>query len=118
MDHYKRADALKVKDYDETEDKAIEILGQDVVNQLIANTDKSPELLYYLGKNPGKAQEMAEMVKTNPVKGVFELGRLGAKLSARPKSRTKPAPAPEGEQRGGGAGRKQVRRGPAGAKFE
>lgn len=118
VDHYKRADALKVKDYDETEDKAIEVLGQDVVNQLIANTDKSPELLYYLGKNPGKAQEMADLVKTNPVKGVFELGRLGARLSARPKSRTKPAPAPEGDLRGGGAGRRKSQRGPAGAKFE
>lgn len=118
VDHYERAKALKVPDYEVTEDKAIEVFGQDVVNQLISNTDKSPELLYYLGKNTGKAQELADLVKANPVKGVFELGRLGEKLKAKPKSKSKPAPDPDGDQRGGGAGTKKARRGPAGAKFE
>ncbi len=53
-DHYKRADGLKVKNYDDLEAKAIEILGEDFATTLIANTDDAHLILPYLGANPGK----------------------------------------------------------------
>ena len=118
VEHYKRADTLKVKDYDDTEDKAIAILGQDVTNQLIGASDKSPEVLYYLGKNEKVAKELADLLKSNPVKGVLRIGALEAKLIARPKSKRNVAPDPDTELSGGTAGRKKTTAGPAGATYE
>lgn len=102
--HYERAAVLGAKDFDETEDKAIEILGNDTVNQLIRNFDKSELVLYYLGKNPAKAEEIAQLIKTNPIAGVAELGRMEARLSAKPKSTTEPTPDPDEELQGGSPG--------------
>jgi len=99
--HYERANVLGAKDFEETEDKAIERLGNDTVNQLIRNFDKSELILYYLGKNPGKAEEIAQLIKTNPIMGVAELGRMEARLSAKPKSTTEPTPDPDEELSGG-----------------
>jgi len=99
--HYERASDLGAKDFEETEDKAIEILGNDTVNQVINNFKKSELLLYYLGKNPGKAEEIAQLIKTNPIMGVAELGRMEARLSAKPKSITEPTPDPDEELQGG-----------------
>lgn len=116
--HYQKADTLKVKDYDDTEDAAIAILGQAVTNQVISASEKSPELLYYLGKNPEVAKTLAEELKTNVVKGVLRIGRLEARLVARPKAKQKPAPDPDGELSGGGTGSPRGKRGPKGATFE
>jgi hypothetical protein len=111
--HYERAGALKVSDYEATEDKAIEILGGDAVKQIMANTDNSEVVLYHLGKNPGKAEAIANLIKSNPMKGVIEIGGLAAKLQIRPK--TKPAPDPEDKVASGAAA--LHKRGPKGAKF-
>ncbi|PCJ24146.1 MAG: hypothetical protein COA96_10395 [SAR86 cluster bacterium] len=116
--HYKKADTLKVKDYDDTENKAIAILGQEITNQVISASDKSPELLYYLGKNPEKAKEISALIKSDPVKGVLQIGRLEARLVARPKAKTNHAPSPDSELSGGGSGRPKGKRGPTGATFE
>jgi hypothetical protein len=89
--HYKKADTLGVKDYDDTEDVAIAILGQETVNQLILKSDKSPELLYFLGKNKDTAEELAGLIKSDPVKGVLRLGALEARLKARPKANVRNA---------------------------
>lgn len=113
-EHYKRAAELKVKDYEATEDVAIEALGQDYVNQLIANFDDSHTLLYFLGKNPGEASRLASLIKTNPIRGVAEIGRLQAQIRVKPKSSRAPAPEAELE----GSERATARRGPKGATYE
>ncbi len=118
ISHYQKADTLKVKDYDDTEDKAIAILGQEVTNQIISASDKSPHLLYYLGKNPKKAKEISALIKSNPVKGVLQIGRLEARLVARPKAKGNHAPNPDNELSGGGSGKPRGERGPKGATFE
>lgn len=100
VDHYKRAYALKVRDYDDTEDKAVAILGQDVAKQVIASSEKSPQVLYYLGKNPERAEEISELIKTDPVKGILEIGRLEARLTVKPKAPSDPAPDPDTELEG------------------
>tara|TARA_R110000782_G_C14819205_1_gene413830 strand:+ start:31564 stop:32529 length:966 start_codon:yes stop_codon:yes gene_type:complete len=100
--HYQNALKLGAKDYNEVEDAAIEILGQDVTNQLISNFDDSPTMLYYLGKNPAEAERLSNLIKTNPIKGVAEIGRLQVELKVKPK-KTTDAPEPDEEIIGGKA---------------
>lgn len=99
--HYERVNGLGAKDYDETEDKAIEIMGNDIVNGIIAESESSHVLLYYLGKNPAKAEQLADLLKSNPLRGVLNIGRLEAELKVKPK--TNKTPDPDEELKGSGA---------------
>lgn len=114
--HYNNAQTLGIKDFEETEDKAIEILGKDTVNQFIQNSEKSHIVLYYLGKNPDKAEELAELINTNPVKGTLQLGALEEKLKVKPRGKTQQAPDPDTEIQGSSSGT-AGKRGPKGATF-
>ena len=100
--HYDRAEALKVSDYADTEDKAIDVLGNDIVKQIMANTDKSHLIMYHLGKNPAKAERLASLIKSNPMKGVLEIGRLESQIQTRAKSSQ--AADPETNLEGGKGG--------------
>jgi hypothetical protein len=99
--HYERAEELGAKDFDEVEDKAIEILGKEAVNQLIKGSDESHLILYYLGKNPEKAKDIAKLIKEDAVRGVLQLGRLSAQLSVKPRANSEPTPDPDEELQGG-----------------
>lgn len=99
--HYERAESLKAKDFDETEDEAIAILGKDFANHLIQNSDKSEMVLYYLGKNPTQAEEIKHLIATNPIKGMLQIGRLEAELSIQPRANSEPTPDPDEELSGG-----------------
>lgn len=100
--HYEMADKLGVADYEEIEDKAIEILGKNVVNQLISGNDESHKILYFLGKNPKRAADIADLIKTQPIRGVMELGALGEGLKViRQKANLNQAPDPDTELAGG-----------------
>lgn len=99
-EHYKRADALKVKDYEDTEDAAIAILGRDIAKQVMASTEKSERILYYLGKKPDTAREIKELLETDPIQGVLQIGRLEARLMVKPKASSEPAPDPDSELEG------------------
>lgn len=113
--HYDRAAKLGVKDYEATEDKAIEIFGLDHTNHLIANLDNSEVALYYFGKNPEIAQDFADKLKTSPIKALIQMGShlAGVKVKKGGKS-TIPDPDDELE---GGSGIKPQKRGPKGATF-
>lgn len=116
--HFERAAKLKIKDYAETEDKAIEILGTQSVNHLIGGLKKDTEkILYHLGKFPDKAHHYAEMFKTRDgtIEALVELGRLVERIKVKPKKTT--APGPDNELEGGGTPEGKLR-GPKGAKFE
>lgn len=115
LKHYQRADELKASDFGETEDKAIEVLGGEIVNDIIANFPDSELIVYYLGKNPGEAKEIKRAIEENPVLGVSELGALRKDLKVRPKSKI--TPDPDEELVGAGVG-PPGKRGPKGAKFE
>lgn len=92
VEHYEKAKKMGVKDYPDTEDKAIETLGKELSNQIIANTENSHALLYYLGKNPSEAEAIKSEIEKDPVKGVLRIGSLQAELRIRPKSKTIPEP--------------------------
>lgn len=114
--HYEAAGKLGVKDYDKVEDAAIDILGRDTVNRLISATDSSPRVLYFLGKNPDVASEIAELIKTDPVAGVLKLGALGATLKVKPGKKSNVTPDPD-EELTGTVRKDSKRRGPKGATF-
>lgn len=98
--HYERAEKLGVKDYEETEDAVIASLGRENVNHIIRATTNSETLLYYLGKNPDKAAYFADLIKTDSVKAVFELGALSDGLVVQPKVNQNPAPDPDTDLEG------------------
>ena len=98
--HDARAAALKVPDYDEVEDVAIDSLGDDLSRTIVNKIPNSEMLMYYLGKNRARAEEFRTLAVTDPLGCVLELGGLAKQLSVRPKR--KPAPDPETQVEGGG----------------
>ena len=100
VNHYRRSVELNAKDYEDTEDKAIGILGQSNVDHIIRNHSKSTELLYYLGKNPGKAEEIANYAVTDPYRAVSALGALEANLTVKRTAKANQAPDPDTELEG------------------
>ena len=97
--HYERAAKLKVKDYEATEDKVIEIFGKEHTNHLIANLPNSEVAFYYFGKNEEAAQKYSDMLKAEPIKALLEIGGLLAKVKVKPKRES--APDPDIELEGG-----------------
>ncbi|MEW8053455.1 MAG: hypothetical protein AB2754_16160 [Candidatus Thiodiazotropha endolucinida] len=89
--HYTEAGKLKVSDFNDAEDKVIDLFGKEATQTLIANSERSHLLVYWLGKNPGKAAYYANLIKTQPLKGAMALGELEAKLKTKPKSDKPPA---------------------------
>lgn len=112
-EHDDRTESLQVDDYDETEDKAIDVMGEDLSRTIMTTFPKSELLMYYLGKNPVKAESLVALSQVNPVACVAEIGRLEERLKIKPKTGT--APNPETEVKGGVSSETQ---GPPGATFE
>ena len=90
--HYGRANALKIKNFEELEDKAIDILGNDFAKTIMAGTEKSHLIMGHLGVNTGRAQELAELLKVDPIAAFAQAVELGSGLSVRPKNATAPDP--------------------------
>ena len=99
-EHYDRADTLKMANYEELEDKAIDVLGNDLAKVIMTNTEKSHLIMAHLGANPGKAADLVELVKVNPVKALVRAVEIGNSLSIKPKSN---APDPETKVESGAA---------------
>lgn len=62
-----------------------------VMVEYIADSDLGADVAYFLGKNPERAADIAEM---SPVKAARELARIEAELAAKPKANPSKAPAP------------------------
>lgn len=88
--HYERANEMGIKNYGEIEDKAISILGNETVIQIIDNFDDAHVILAYLGteRNSSEAKHIANLIKTKPIRGVAEVGRLSVSLKLKPKNKT------------------------------
>ena len=113
--HYQRANEAGAKDFAQTEDKAIELLGDEIADQIVNNFDDSHVLMYYFGKNPGEAASMRALIQANPIQGVAEIGRLRSELKIKPKSKLPPAGPDEDLE--GGTLPTQGKRGPKGATY-
>ena len=91
LDNYGKAKAeLRVKDYDEAEAVAQEVLNLTQQGVLLQGADNPALVVYALGKNPTKAKELASI--TDPVKFAFAVAKLEKDLKVTPR---KQAPPPE-----------------------
>ena len=59
--------------------------------EFIADSDLGADVAYFLGKNPERAQDIAEM---SPVRAARELARIEAELASKPKATPSNAPEP------------------------
>jgi len=84
--HYTRADTLKMANYEDLEDKAIDVLGNDLAKIIMAKTEKSHLIMAHLGANPAKAEELVELVKSDPVGALVKAVEIGNTLSIKPKN--------------------------------
>ena len=112
--HYEKVKDLKVKDYLNREDQALEILGTDAVNYIIKKVPDAHNMLYYLGteQNRADAERLASLTKTDVEDALLEIGRLSAELRVKPKPKPSTAPNPDEEIQGGVSSVSRKRTGP------
>lgn len=82
--------ALKVKDFQDAEDEAVTALDQVQQSIVIAGAENPAALVYALGKNPKKLQELASI--KDPVKFAVAIGKLEKDIKVTKRTSTKPAP--------------------------
>lgn len=63
----------------------------DEMAEFISESDLGADVAYFLGKNPSKAAEIAQL---SPIKAARELTRIESELAARPKATPSKAPEP------------------------
>lgn len=80
---------IKVKDFEEAEEAVIQCLDVTQQGVVIHGAENPAIVIYALGKNPGKAKELAEI--KDPVKFAFAVAKLETQL----KVSSKKPPAPE-----------------------
>lgn len=94
----KTAIKTKVRDFDEAEEIARDVLTQTQQGILLHGAEKPELLVYHLGKNPQKAKELAAIV--DPIQFAFAAAKIDAqiKMTAR-----KPSTSPERKPSGSGS---------------
>lgn len=63
----------------------------EAMAEFIMDSEHGPDVAYYLGKNPAKAEQIAQL---SPIRAARELSRIEAELAARPKASPSKAPDP------------------------
>lgn len=89
-----QAAAPRYADYDEIAGSVLSDPGFPVSNamaEVIRESDKGPDLLYWLGSHP---EEAAKLSRLSPLAAARELGRVESTLSAPPKKTVTQAPNP------------------------
>lgn len=81
--------ALNVADYEDAEDTAMGLLNQMQQGIIVQGSDNAAVVMYAIGKNPARAQELASI--TDPVRFAVAIGKLEKDL----KVNKRKAPAPE-----------------------
>lgn len=94
-DYGKLKSELKVKDYEDAEAAATELLSTTQQGVILSGAENPAMVVYALGKNPKKAKELASI--TDPVKFAFAVAKLETQLKVTPR---KSAPLPESTVRG------------------
>lgn len=89
---FERAEAVKARyaDFDAVVGNPTLPINE-AMTEFISDSTVGPDLAYFLGKNPSKAAEIAQM---SPIKAARELTAIEAQLNAKPQVRTSKAPAP------------------------
>lgn len=63
----------------------------EAMAEFIMDSEHGPDVAYYLGKNPAKAEQIAQL---SPIRAARELSRIEAEIAARPKASPSKAPEP------------------------
>jgi hypothetical protein len=82
--------ALKVKDFQDAEDEVAAQFSEVQQAIVIAGAANPGALVYALGKNPKKLQELASI--KDPVKFAVAVGKLETEVKVTKRTSTKPAP--------------------------
>jgi hypothetical protein len=99
----KNASNLKVGDFNDTQDKAFDVLGDEFARMLAMELpEDAPKLMYWFGKNPKDAEEYRDKFMANPSKTTFALGKLAGKLTIQPRQTN--AAQPESKIESGSVG--------------
>lgn len=93
-----KAEKLDIPDFVDVVYNPDLLLSQDMVD-IAFDSEKGPEILYYLGKNPAEAARIAQMDKA---RAGYEIGRLEAALQLPPAKNVTSAPPPIKPISGGG----------------
>lgn len=100
LDEYGEAkSALKVKDFDDAEAVVLEVFDQTQQGIMIQGSDNPAHVFYALGKNEGKAKELASI--KDPVKFAFAVAKLEKEIKVG-KRKGKTPPPPERTVKGTG----------------
>lgn len=77
---------LNLPDFNDAQDKAFDILGDDFA-QLIAQElpEDGAKLMYWFGKNPREAAQYRDNFQRNPGNTTFSLGKLAGNLTKQPR---------------------------------
>lgn len=99
----KNASNLGVKNFNEIQDKAFDVLGDEFA-QMIAQhlPEDAPKLMYHFGVNPTVAAQFRDDYITSSGGTLFKLGKLAGNLTLKPKQAT--AAQPEGKIENGAVG--------------
>lgn len=84
--------ALKIKGFEEAEDLVKTLFSTTQQGAIIQGAKDPAALIYVIGKNPTRAQELAKI--QDPVEFIFAIAELQAKMKITPKKRV-PATQPE-----------------------
>lgn len=95
--HYERSAKLKAADFDEAENEVIGAIGKDAARHIITTFPNSEAVMYALGKNPKKLEEIAGLIKRAPVKAIVALTQYAASIQLKPR---KKAPEPNEVEKG------------------
>ena len=92
--------ALKVKDFQDAEDEVVAVFDQVQQSIVMAGASNPGAMVYALGKNPKKLQELASI--KDPVKFAVAVGKLETEVKVTKRSGSN-KPAPETTVRSGGS---------------
>lgn len=117
VDHYERADKMGAKNYYDTEDTVISVLGKAAVNTIIKSIPNAHKILYFLGtkRNAAKLEQIADSLRADPVTGINDIAVMGSKLTVN--KITKHVRNPDEELEGGTPASRKKLRGPEGATY-
>lgn len=97
QEYFRRKEAMKAKDFDDAEDTVKDILNVTQQGIIVKGAENPEFVVYALGKNPKKAQELAQI--DDPIDFAFAISKLESKLKIATK---KSAPPPEKAIKGTG----------------
>jgi len=84
----RKADSLQISGYSDAESRVGTVLGESVLNDLLLNSEKPAELVYFLDKNPSDLLELSELIESGQgVKAAMRVGAIESKkFSFKPKA--------------------------------